>query len=233
MVDMFKRPSEKMYYLKIAESVALKSTCLRRKYGAVIVNRGEIVSTGYNGAPRGCKNCTDIGYCIRNLVDTAQGKDYNKCRSVHAEMNAMLSASRAEMLGSSIYIVGLQPLSPESDTLVYASSQPCLLCMRMLINAGIEHCYGYEYINDAEEYRVVEYNLSGERFDKRIFDDYQSSLINSEWGDPETRDAVIEHLRLSLIPQTISVGIAPYDIDNANKGSIAFTIVDRNEEMYK
>ena len=141
-IDMTARPNETEYYLGIAEAVARKSTCLRRKYGAVIVNHGEVVSTGYNGAPRGCVNCTNVGFCVRNLCGTKQGSDYNKCRSVHAEMNAMLSASRSEMIGGTIYIVGLQP-NPDTGELEYASSMPCLLCHRMLVNAGIVTCYGY------------------------------------------------------------------------------------------
>lgn len=95
------------YYLNIAETVTKRSTCLRKAFGAVIVKNDEIVSTGYNGAPRGRKNCSDIGKCIRNELNIPRGERYELCRSVHAEANAIISASRQEMLNSSIYLVGL------------------------------------------------------------------------------------------------------------------------------
>ena len=186
--DMNARPNEVAYYLGIAEAVAKKSTCLRRKYGAVIVNRGEVVSTGYNGAPRGCANCTDIGFCIRNLIGVEQGADYNKCRSVHAEMNAMLSASRQEMIGSTIYIVGLQP-NPKTGQLEYASSQPCLLCHRMMINAGIKECIGYmrefdpsrgALLDDCVKIVSRPINISGKLFDLRIYHEYEPIIRNEK-----------------------------------------------------
>ena len=176
-VDMTARPNETEYYLGIAEAVAKKSTCLRRKYGAVIVNHGEVVSTGYNGAPRGCVNCTDVGFCVRNLCGTKQGSDYNKCRSVHAEMNAMLSASRQEMLGSTIYIVGLQP-NPETGEMEYASSAPCLLCLRMLINAGVKHAYGYMPDIANPSIMVPDWiDISRQIFDTRMYIQYEE-IIN-------------------------------------------------------
>lgn len=187
-VDMTARPNETEYYLGIAEAVAKKSTCLRRKYGAVIVNHGEVVSTGYNGAPRGCTNCTDIGFCIRNLIGTEQGADYNKCRSVHAEMNAMLSASRQEMIGATIYIVGLQP-NPKTGEFEYASSQPCLLCHRMMINAGIEECIGYMREWDPSRSRLIDectkivsrpIGISGKLFDLRIYHEYEPIIRNEK-----------------------------------------------------
>lgn len=130
---MSNRPDKDTYYLKIAESVLERSTCLRRRYGAVIVNNDEIVSTGYNGAPRGEKNCVDCGYCYREANNIPKGERYEACVSVHAEQNAIISASRKETLGGTIYIVG-----KEKDN-SYADGTPCLICSRMIKNAGIEN----------------------------------------------------------------------------------------------
>ena len=121
------------YYLDIAESALERSTCLRRKWGAVIVKDDEIVSTGYNGAPRGRKNCTDIGKCIREELKIPRGERYELCRSVHAEQNAIISAGRRDMIGSTLYLVGV-----DANTNEYVeSSMPCSMCKRFIINSGI------------------------------------------------------------------------------------------------
>lgn len=119
------------YYLKIAESVALRSTCLRRKFGAIIVNNDRIVSTGYAGAPRGRKNCCDIGECFRMKHNIPSGTQYEKCRSVHAEMNAVISASSEEMYHATLYLVGI-----ENDG-TYTDADCCAMCKRVVINSGI------------------------------------------------------------------------------------------------
>ena len=131
------RVSKDMYYLGIAEQVSQRSTCLRRQYGAVVVNNDEIVSTGYNGAPRGEVNCIDCGHCEREANDVPKGERYELCRAVHAEQNAMISASRREMVGGTIYIVGI-----EAKDGSYANPAPCLICRRMIVNAGITRCVG-------------------------------------------------------------------------------------------
>ena len=95
-----KRIDKENYYLDIAETVLERSTCLRRCYGAIIVKNDEIVSTGYNGAPRGRKNCMDLGYCTREAMNVPSGERYELCRSVHAEMNAIISAARRDTLGA-------------------------------------------------------------------------------------------------------------------------------------
>ena len=121
------------YYLDIAESVIERSTCLRRQYGAVIVNNDEIISTGYNGAPRGRKNCTDIGKCIREELNIPRGERYELCRSVHAEQNAIISAPRKDMMESTMYIVGV-----DAKTNKYVENgMPCSMCKRFIINSGI------------------------------------------------------------------------------------------------
>lgn len=124
------RPDKNTYYLGIAAAVCRRSTCIRRQYGAVIVNNDEIISTGYNGAPRGMPNCCDTGTCYREGHNHNDG-NYDSCCSVHAEMNAMLSASRNEMLGATLYLAGF-----ENGQAIAA--EPCPVCKRLIINAGIK-----------------------------------------------------------------------------------------------
>lgn len=121
------------YYLDIAETVAARGTCLRRNFGAIIVKNDQIVSTGYVGAPRGRKNCSDLGYCTRMKLNVPRGERYELCRSVHAEANAIIHAPRTEMLDSTLYLVG-----KEFDTGEYVkNANPCSMCKRMIINSGI------------------------------------------------------------------------------------------------
>lgn len=136
------------YYLDLAEVVAQRGTCLRRNYGAVIVKDDEVVSTGYVGAPRGRQNCSDLGICIRQKMKIPRGERYELCRSVHAEANAIISAPRERMIGSSMYLAG-----KEADTGEYISnSNSCSMCKRMMINAGIETVY---IRDDKDHYRIV------------------------------------------------------------------------------
>lgn len=136
MSDTITRTDKVQYYLDIAKTVALRSTCLRRKYGAIIVKNDEIIATGYNGAPRGETNCIDCGYCERERLGIPKGTRYELCRSVHAEQNCVISAARRDMIGGTIYIVGL-----EADG-GYANPEPCLFCRRFIVNAGIEKAIG-------------------------------------------------------------------------------------------
>ena len=129
---MSERPSKEEYYLSIAEAVLARSTCLRRKYGAVIVKDDEIIATGYNGAPRGAKNCCDTGYCYREQEHIPHGKRYEDCCGVHAEMNAIISASRREMIGAILYLAG-----QEADGSPIAGIKPCTICQKLIRNAGI------------------------------------------------------------------------------------------------
>ncbi len=128
------RISEDQYYLNIAREVAARSTCLRRKFGAVIVKSKQIISTGYCGAPRGTANCSDIGACLRNQLGAKPGEHYEWCRSVHGEANAIIHASRLDMMGSTLYLVGLEAASGQ----IVPDAEPCRMCKRMIINAGID-----------------------------------------------------------------------------------------------
>lgn len=128
------RIDKKNYYLDICETILERGTCLRRNFAAIIVKHDEIISTGYSGAPRGRKNCSDIGYCKREQLKVPRGTRYELCRSVHAEQNAIISARRQDMLDSTIYLVG-----KESKTQEYVyNASPCSLCKRFIINAGIK-----------------------------------------------------------------------------------------------
>ena len=131
---MDNRTSKPKYYLDIADSVLERSTCLRRKYGAIIVRNDEIISTGYNGAPRGRRNCSDLGRCTRETLRIPSGERYELCRSVHAEANAIISASRRDMIGASIYLVGRDARTGE----LLHDAMSCSMCKRQIINAGID-----------------------------------------------------------------------------------------------
>lgn len=129
-----KRTDKKNYYLDIAETVLERGTCLRRNFGAIIVKNDQIVSTGYTGAPRGRKNCLDMGVCVREKNNIPRGERYELCRSVHAEANAIIHASRDAMIGSTLYLVG-----KDANTGEYVeNASSCSMCKRMVINAGIK-----------------------------------------------------------------------------------------------
>ena len=145
---MSNRTSKENYYLDIAQTVAERGTCLRKKYGAIIVKNDVIVSTGYVGAPRGRQNCCDLNFCLREKMNIPRGERYELCRSVHAEQNAIINASREQMIGATMYLCGIDAKSGE----YVANSSSCQMCKRMIINAGIEKVI----IRDSkDEYRVI------------------------------------------------------------------------------
>ena len=128
------RIDKENYYLDIAQTVLERSTCLRRCYGAIIVKNDEIISTGYNGAPRGRKNCVDLGRCARDAMNVPRGERYELCRSVHAEANAIISAARRDMVGGTLYLVGRDAQTGE----LLGDATSCSMCRRLVINAGLE-----------------------------------------------------------------------------------------------
>ena len=136
------------YYLDIAETVLERSTCLRRQYGAIIVRNDEIVASGYNGAPRGRKNCCDLGCCVREQMQIPRGERYELCRSVHAEANAIISASRNECIGGDLYLAGHDARTGE----ILHDATSCSMCRRMIIIAGIRRVV---VRNTREEFTVV------------------------------------------------------------------------------
>lgn len=125
------RPTKPEYFLNIAEAVAKRSTCLRRQYGAVIVKDDVIVSTGYNGSPRGDENCCDSGECWRQANGIPHGERYELCKAVHAEANAIINGDSESLRGATLYLVGLE----NGQRLV--NPKPCLMCERLIANAQI------------------------------------------------------------------------------------------------
>lgn len=137
------------YYLDICETVLERGTCLRRNFASIIVKNDEIIATGYSGAPRGRKNCSDLGFCRREQLNVPRGTRYELCRSVHAEQNAVISARRQDMIGSTLYLVGKEQKTGE----YVENASPCSLCKRFIINSGIDKVI----IRDTRtDYRIVE-----------------------------------------------------------------------------
>ncbi|MBR4296315.1 MAG: dCMP deaminase family protein [Clostridia bacterium] len=145
------RVSKHNYYLDIAQTVSERSTCLRRCYGAIIVKNDVIISTGYNGAPRGRKNCSDLGFCQREHLGIPRGERYELCRSVHSEANAIIAAPREQMLGSTLYMVCTEPLTG----MIIGGSNSCMMCKKLIINAGISTVI---IRDNKEEYRIIDVN---------------------------------------------------------------------------
>ena len=146
---MTERVSKENYYLDIAQTVSERCTCIRKRYGAIIVKNDVILSTGYNGAPRGRKNCIDLNFCMRNKLNIPSGERYELCRSVHGEANAIINASREQMLGSTLYMACTDPATGD----LISGTSNCMMCKRMIINAGIEKVV----IRDTKtEYPIIE-----------------------------------------------------------------------------
>lgn len=143
------RINKENYYLDIAETVLKRGTCLRRNFGAVIVNNDQIISSGYTGSPRGRKNCLDLNICVRKKFDIPRGERYELCRSVHAEANAIIHASREKMLGGTLYLVG-----KESDGHKYVkNAAPCAMCKKLIINSGLKYIVAR---NTKNEFKITE-----------------------------------------------------------------------------
>ncbi len=144
------RPSYDEYFMKMAHVVSKRSTCLRRKVGAILVKDKHILSTGYNGAPKGFKHCSEVG-CIREKKDIPPGERHELCRGLHAEQNAIIQSA---VFGVSI-----------TDSTLYCTSTPCVVCVKMLINAGVkEIIYSGEYPDDLAKKMLRESNLKIKRF---------------------------------------------------------------------
>ncbi len=130
------RPSKIEYYLNIAREVASRSTCLCFHCGAIIVKDDQIISTGYNGAPRGTLDCIERGICLRRKLNVPSGQRYELCRSVHAEQNAIINAARAgvSLLGGDMYLYGYRVYENKKEP---TDIFPCFICKKMIINAGL------------------------------------------------------------------------------------------------
>ena len=148
-VHKLSRTDKYNYYLDIAEVILERGTCLRKNYGSVIVKNDEIIATGYTGSPRGTVNCSDIGRCMREEMKIERGTRYELCRSVHSEANAIISASRSDMIGSSLYLVGREVKTGQ----YVLNANSCIMCKRLIINAGIVQVV----IRDTkEDYRIIQ-----------------------------------------------------------------------------
>ncbi len=143
------RKSKENYYLDIAQMALSRGTCLRRNYGAIIVSNDEIIATGYTGAPRGRENCLDLNRCIRTELNIPRGERYEVCRSVHAEANAIISASREKMMGATIYLCGIDAVTKK----IVENTNSCSMCKRLIINAGIKRVV---IRDDEENFRVID-----------------------------------------------------------------------------
>ncbi len=157
------RVNKTNYYLDIAQTVAERSTCMRKNYGAIIVKNDVIISTGYNGAPRGRKNCSDLEFCMREKLGIPRGERYELCRAVHAEANAIIAAPRAEMLDSTLYMACISPSTGNIESGVCS----CAMCKRLVINAGIKQVIVRETESDYTVYNVADWidnddSLSGQ-----------------------------------------------------------------------
>jgi dCMP deaminase len=137
------------YYLDIADTVLRRGTCLRRNYGTIIVKNDEIISTGYAGAPRKRQNCIDLGFCLRQRLNVPRGQMYEICRSVHSEVNAIISASRRDMIGATLYMVGREA----KDDSIIRNASSCSMCKRIIINAGIETVI---IRDDSDKFRIID-----------------------------------------------------------------------------
>jgi len=148
------RVSKNRYYLNIAEEVSRRSTCMSSQFGCLIVRDDQIISTGYNGAPRGTKDCMELGNCLRRKLNVPSGTQYELCRSVHAEQNAIINAARAgvSLLNGKIFLFGRKVLEGDEQLI---SAYPCFICKKMILNCGIS-----EVIANDEKGEIVEYKVA-------------------------------------------------------------------------
>lgn len=144
------RPDNDAYFMRMAELVSSRSTCLRRKVGAVIIKEKRVLSTGYNGAPKGLEHCSEVG-CVREQQDVSSGTRHELCRGVHAEQNAVIQAA---YFGVSI-----------KGATIYTTAFPCVLCSKILVNAGIEEIiYKDDYVDDLSKSIMEESDIRMRRF---------------------------------------------------------------------
>ena len=176
------RPDKDTYYWLIARTVATRSTCRTVEHGAIIVRNDQIIATGYVGAPRGVKDCLDLGFCIRRQKGIPSGTGYEMCRSAHAEMNAIINAARAgvSLLGGDLYIYSSRR-TENSEVLIDA--YPCLLCKKMIINAGLRRVVG-----NSKDGSLRSYFISDWVEDWKMLEDLTQDKEKYDAGHVETRD---------------------------------------------
>ncbi len=167
MEEKPKRPSKDQYYLNIAKEISKRSTCFRSRSAAIIVKDDVIVATGYIGAPRKTKDCLERGFCLRDKLNIPHGKQYELCRSVHSEQNAIINAARsgANVLGGDMYLYGENTEGEKFDSI------PCFICKKMIINAGITRFIGSMKDGSYKIFRVEDWISDWQ--EKDIIDDKQ------------------------------------------------------------
>ena len=150
---MGERPSYDEYFMEMAHVVSKRSTCMRRKVGAILVKDKHILSTGYNGAPKGLKHCSEVG-CIREKMNVPPGERHELCRGLHAEQNAIIQAA---VFGTSI-----------KDSVLYCTNTPCVVCVKMLINAGVtEIIFSGDYPDDLAKKMLGESKIKIRNFNNK------------------------------------------------------------------
>jgi dCMP deaminase len=175
---MSTRISKEKYYMNITKEVAARSTCFRVWHGAIIVKDDQIISTGYNGAPRGTKDCFERNNCLRQELGIPHGQRYELCRSVHGEQNAIINAARAgvSLLGARMYLYSAKLDEDGKKSAIDAS--PCFICKKMLINAGIKDLIVCQKDDTLKTYKIEEWAKDWQ--EKDLIDDmhqYGSKII--------------------------------------------------------
>jgi dCMP deaminase len=151
---MLNRPPYDEYFMEMAYVVSKRSTCIRRNVGAILVKDKHILSTGYNGAPKGHKHCSEVG-CLREEADVPSGERHEICRGLHAEQNVVIQAA----------VFGI----PIKNSILYCTNSPCVVCAKMLINAGVkEIVFSGNYPDDLAKKILEESNIKLRMFKDRI-----------------------------------------------------------------
>ena len=178
-MSMIKKIDKDNYYMKIAEAVSQKSNCLCAAFGCLIVNDDQIISTGYVGAPRKTKDCIDLGFCIRRKKNVKSGTGYEMCRSVHAEMNAIINAARSgvSLLNGDMFLFTAKRV--DGDKVVSVKAYPCLLCKKMIINAGLKGLVGNNEDGSLSVYRIKDWVENWQKIED-ISKDKEQYEINYE-----------------------------------------------------
>ena len=168
MTTTYTRPSKDESFMEIAETVSMRSTCLRRRYGAIIVSKdGRIVSTGYNGAPRHRDNCSDLGICLRDELNVKPGTHYEICRAVHAEANAIINGNPLDIMGGTLYLCGTDAATNTPTKNI----SPCAMCERLILNAQIERV-----VMRSEDGTLVEVNPLDWDDDSRLIEEHRRNM---------------------------------------------------------
>lgn len=181
------RVSKQQYYMNIAEEVSKRATCMSAHFGCLIVKDDQIISTGYNGAPRNTKDCYEIGFCLRRKLGVKSGTKYEMCRSVHAEQNAIINSARAgvSLLGGDMYLFGKRVLDGKGQLL---NAYPCFICKKMILNSGISRMISNDEHGDIVEYSVDDWTAQWAKND--MIEDTEQYSANYKSGESAVESSV-------------------------------------------